>query len=326
MGRIPTEIYNILSDRRTRSEVLRDRRILEVYRKSPQLLEVDTQIRIQTAERMMALLENRDDSQSAERLDQLERERTEIISRQSIPEDYDRPVPFCSECLDEGFVNGKECRCIKDLLFPVYLKASGLERYPGISFSEYSNDYYSSPEKITPIYEFCRLYAAMDRRGRPNLLFWGNPGTGKTFIAVCLARALAENTEPVLVIRSAELVETMDEYRTLKRSFNPDPQRDAQISARREQILDAEFLLIDELGVEAKGPYNTADLLHILGERQHSGRATAITTNLSLAELGKHYDNRLHSRLIGDFRIFHFEGEDIRTRDEYRKSGRGGRI
>ncbi|MBN1892399.1 MAG: ATP-binding protein [Clostridiales bacterium] len=326
MGNIPTEIYNILSDRRTRSELLQSRRVRELYEKYPELRETDVQIKVCMAKRMLALLESRDDSDLTKQLERLNHKRAMLIKEYNISGDYDRPEPFCTRCGDTGFVDGKECRCLRTLLIPIYRDRSGLERYPRISFSDFSNDYYSDPAKIKPIYEFCRLYISMESKERPNLLFWGNPGTGKTFMAVCVARELLENAEPVLIIRSSELIETMDEYRTLKRSFNPNPARDAIVTAKREQILDVDFLVIDELGVEAKGPYNTADLLHILGERQQNRRATIITTNLSLAELGRHYDNRLHSRLIGDFTIFHFEGEDIRTRDEYRKNGRGGRI
>ncbi|MDD4095058.1 MAG: ATP-binding protein [Oscillospiraceae bacterium] len=326
MGQIPTEIMNILSDRRTRSEVLCNRRVRELYEKYPELREKDAQLRLHTAERMLALLENRDDSGSDAESDRLRDEHTALLVRLGIPADYDRPTPFCSICGDEGFVNGEPCRCLKSLLVPTYFDRSGLRRYPGISFSEYSDAFYSDPEKIRPIYEFCRMYIGLEAKERPNLLFWGNPGTGKTFMAISIARAILERAEPILVIRSTELIETMDEHRTLIRSFSPDPQRDAEISAKRGLILHVDFLVIDELGVEAKGPYNAADLLYILGERQQNGRATVITTNLSLVELGKHYDNRLHSRLIGDFKVFRFEGEDIRTKDTYRKNGGGGAI
>lgn len=326
MGQIPAEIMNILSDRRSRSEMLCSRRVRALYEKCPELREKDAQLRICTAERMLALLENRDDSESAAESDRLRDEHTALLIQFGIPADYDRPVPFCPECGDEGFVEGKTCRCLKSLLVPTYFQQSGLKRYPGISFSEYSDTFYSDPEKILPIFEFCRMYIALVDKERPNLLFWGNPGTGKTFMAISIARAILEQAEPVLAIRSTELVETMDEYRTLIRSFSPDPQREAEISAKRELILNVDFLIIDELGVEAKGPYNAADLLYILGERQQNGRATVITTNLSLAELGRHYDSRLHSRLIGDFKVFRFEGEDIRTKDEYRKNGGGGGV
>ena len=325
MGMIPAEIMNILSDRKISAEVACANRIKALHERYPELREADIQIRIQTAERMMALLQSGDDTEATAELHRLEEQRNEIIERNSIPEDYDRPASFCSACGDEGFIDGKECRCLRRLLIPLYREHSGLNRYPGVSFSDSTDALYSVPDKIKPIFEFCRLYVAMDPGDRPNLLFWGNPGTGMTCLAVCTARAILGNAEPVLVIRSSELIETMDEYRTLKRSFNPNTERDAVISSLRDRILGVDFLVIDELGVEAKGPYNTADLLHILGERRQNNRATLITTNLSLAELGRHYDSRLHSRLIGDYRIFHFEGEDIRTRDEYRKSG-GGRI
>jgi DNA replication protein DnaC len=326
MGQIPTEIINILSDRKTQSEVECARRVRELYEKFPALREKDTQLRIHTAERMLALLENHSDSGSAAESDRLRDEHAALLTQLGIPADYDRPTPFCPECGDEGFVNGNLCRCLKALLVPTYFQRSGLTRYPGISFSDYSDAFYSYPEKIFPIYEFCRMYIALDAVERPNLLFWGNPGTGKTFMAICVARAILDRAEPVLVIRSTELIETMDEHRTMIRSFNPDPQRETEISAKRELILSVDFLVIDELGVEAKGPYNAADLLYILGERQQNGRSTVITTNLSLVELGKHYDNRLHSRLIGDFKVFHFEGEDIRTKDAYRKNGGGGGV
>lgn len=150
MGQIPTEIMNILSDRRTRSEVLCNRRVRELYEKYPELREKDAQLRLHTAERMLALLENRDDSGSDAESDRLRDEHTALLVRLGIPADYDRPTPFCSICGDEGFVNGEPCRCLKSLLVPTYFDRSGLRRYPGISFSEYSDAFYSDPGEDPP--------------------------------------------------------------------------------------------------------------------------------------------------------------------------------
>lgn len=326
MGAVPAEVMNTLSDRRTQSEVLRSRRVAKTYEQYPELKETDDQLRYFTAERMLFVLENRDENEAIRHIEDLKKKKSAFLSLNKIPENYDQVIPFCPSCSDEGFVDGKECACLRELLLPVYFDDSGISRYPGVSFSDFSEDFYSDPDKIRPIRQFSDVYVDMDRNKRPNLLFWGNPGTGKTFMAISIARAILMRAEPVLVIRSSELIETMDESRTLKRSFNPDPIRESEVGAKREKILETDLLVIDELGVEAKGPYNAADLLFILGERHQKGKATIITTNLSLAELGKHYDQRLHSRMIGDFTIFHFEGEDIRTKDIYRKSDRGGRI
>jgi len=326
MDGLPVDVYNVLSDRKSRSELIRDRRVLVLYARYPELEDLDRQIRVCSAERILSMLENGDDRDRAEKLASLKKDRSILIAQNQITPNYEEVIPFCDRCGDEGFVDGKVCGCVRDLLIPQYRAASGLDKYPGVSFENYTDGYFSEPLKMQPIHDFCEFYSSGDFGNRPNLLFWGKSGTGKTFMAICIARKILEQAIPVLVIRTPELMETMDEYRTLKRSFSPDAVRDAYISGLRDRIFNVDFLVIDELGVEAKGPNNIPDLLQILGTRHQSGKVTLITTNLSLAELEKQYDNRVYSRLIGDFRTFQFEGKDIRTGEKYRKRKTGGKI
>jgi DNA replication protein DnaC len=326
MDGLPVDVYNILTDRKSRSELIRDRRVLDLYVQYPELEELDRRIRICSAERILSLLESGDDRDHAQELASLRKNRAIVIKQNQIAENYDEAVPFCDRCRDEGFLDGKVCRCVRDLLIPEYRAVSGLEKYQGVSFEDYTDEYFSEPERMRKIYKDCVFYSSTNYGRHNNLLFWGKPGTGKTFMAVCIARRILEQAIPVLVIRAPELMETMDEYRTLKRSFSPDPGRDSYISGLRERIFGVDFLVIDELGVEARGPNNVPDLLQILGMRQQSGKVTLITTNLSLAELEKNYDRRVYSRLVGDFTSLQFEGRDIRTVEEYRKRIRGGKI
>jgi DNA replication protein DnaC len=326
MDGFSVDVYNVLSDRKSRSELIRDRLVLDLYATFPELEDLDRRIRVCSAERIMSLLESGDDRKSAEEIASLRKARRMFIDDNQIEEDYSEAIPFCSRCGDEGLVDGKVCECVKDLLIPQYRVASGLDKYPGVSFSSYTDEYFSDPVKIEPIHDFCVKYSSVNFRSRHNLLFWGNSGTGKTFMAICVARQILEQAIPVLVIRAPELMEVMDEYRTLKRSFSPDAARDAYISGLRERIFSADFLVLDELGVEAKGPNNVPDLLQILGTRQQGGKVTLITTNLSLAELVKYYDNRVYSRLIGDFTPLQFEGKDIRIGEKYRIRITGGKI
>lgn len=326
MDGFSVDVYNVLSDRKSRSELIRDRRVLELYAKYPGLEDLDRRIKICSAERILALLETGDDSKSAKELASLQEAKRAFISGNQIAEDYGEAIPFCARCGDEGHVEGKVCVCVRDLLIPQYRAASGLEKYPGISFANYSDVYFSEPLKMQPIHDFCVKYSSPDFKDRPNLLFWGKPGTGKTYMAICVARQILEQAITVLVIRAPELMEVMDEYRTLKRSFSPDADRDTSVSGLRDRLFDADFLVIDELGLEAKGPNNVSDLLQILGTRQQGGKITVITTNLSLTELEKHYDNRVYSRLIGDYIPLQFEGRDIRTGDKYKIRKMGGKI
>jgi DNA replication protein DnaC len=326
MDGLPVDVYNVLSDRKSRSELIRDRLVLDLYARYPELEDLDRRIRVCSAERILSLLDSGDDRKHAEELASLREDRSLFIEQNKVAANYDKVIPYCDRCEDEGFLDGKVCECVKDLLIPQYRAASGLDKYPGVSFSSYTDGYFSEPVKMGPIHDFCVLYSSADFGNRPILLFWGKSGTGKTFMAICVARQILEQAIPVLVIRAPELMEAMDEYRTLKRSFSPDAVRDAYISGLRDRIFNADFLVIDELGVEAKGPNNVSDLLQILGTRQQGGKVTLITTNLSLSELEKHYDNRVYSRLMGDFTTLQFEGKDIRTGEKYRKRKTGGKI
>lgn len=311
--------HNTLSGRRDRSELDREARIAECHRLYPELQELDRQIGICKADILVRFADARGQTVDRADLYALERSRRQYLQSQGIPLDYDKRIPFCSRCMDSGNVDGGICTCFQELLIPDILEASGLPLYSGISFTNYKDDYYSKPDKMRAIRTSSEAYAEGFPGQKRNILFWGNPGTGKTYMAVCIAREVANRAVSVLFIRIPDLMDTMNAYRTQMLSFSPDEERLAALKAKRELILSGGFLVIDELGIEAKSPNTVADLLQILGTRQQKGLATLITTNLSLAELQKAYDNRLYSRLFGDYKPFMFEGEDIRTSTKYRK-------
>ena len=310
--------HNILSDRRGRSELARDARIAELHRLYPVLRSFDDKIGICKADILVQLASERGQTVNRAPLYALERGRGKFVEEQGIPADYDKLIPYCSVCRDTGVADGKPCSCFQELLVPAILSASGLELYSGISFSTYREEFFSKPDKIRSIRAVSEAYVAGFPGQTRNILFWGNPGTGKTFMAVCIAREVVQKSVSVLFIRISDLLETMNAYRTQMLSFSPDEERLTALKAKRNLILNGGLLIIDELGIEARSPNTVADLLQILGTRQQLGLATLITTNLSLSDLQKVYDNRLSSRLLGDYTSFQFEGDDIRTSPRYR--------
>ena len=60
MNRIPTDIYNILSDRKARSQVARDNRIRAIYSIHPDLEHLDRSIRTAKANKMIVILDGGD--------------------------------------------------------------------------------------------------------------------------------------------------------------------------------------------------------------------------------------------------------------------------
>ena len=80
-----------------------------------------------------------------------------------------------------------------------------------------------------------------------------------------------------------------------------------------EDEVTMESSFIDDLGAEFMSSFTHATLLNILNTRIYAGKSTLISTNLDDTEaLKKTYDDRVVSRLVGEFRQYRFEGNDIR--------------
>ena len=318
------DAQNTLSDRRGRSELSRDSRIASYYRRYPLLREIDKEIKVCKAELLLQITISGGQPADRTLLLDLEEKKRRYLASEGISPDYEALIPFCHLCGDSGLLDGQLCTCLQELLVHSLFAASGLALYAGISFQQYSEAFFSNPAKIRPIRAISEAYVRSFPGQVRNLLFWGNPGTGKTYMSVCIAREVVNRAVSVLFIRISDLLETLSAYRTQMLSFSPDEERLTELKAKRDLILSGGFLVIDELGIEAKGPNTIPDLLQILGTRRQQNLPTLITTNLSMPDLQKVYDNRLYSRLLGDFDAFHFEGEDIRTSARYRSRSNKG--
>ena len=109
---------------------------------------------------------------------------------------------------------------------------------------------------------------------RPNgYLFLGPTGTGKTYLAACIANALVEMEVPVLLVSTQELIE-----RT-KSLFSED----------RELLLNSlqkyQLLIIDDLGAEVNKEYWQSQLYCIIDKWYVSGKPMIVTTNLHLSQM-----------------------------------------
>ena len=94
MDRIPTEIYSVLSDRRSRNALLRDRRVLRLFERYPELEKIDRDIKICTAERILRILDHPEDEEKyIGRLARLQVRRSKFLEREGIPLNYDEVVP-----------------------------------------------------------------------------------------------------------------------------------------------------------------------------------------------------------------------------------------
>ena len=109
------------------------------------------------------------------------------------------------------------------------------------------------------------------------LLFHGQPGTGKTHLAVGIALELIrEKGARVLFWEQRELL------KALQSTF------DAQAVVRESQVLgpvlDAEVLILDDLGAGRTTPW-ARDVMHdVISHRYNEKRLLILTTNLSMED------------------------------------------
>ena len=118
-------------------------------------------------------------------------------------------------------------------------------------------------------------------------LFWEPVGTGKSYLASCIANALLEQEVTVkmtnfnTILNDLFAVEDKTEY---IRSLN-----------------GYELLIIDDLGVERNSEYALENIFSVIDRRYRSGKPLIITTNLPLVQLKqetKIEKKRIYDRIL----------------------------
>lgn len=141
----------------------------------------------------------------------------------------------------------------------------------------------------------------MKEKGK-GLLFFGTVGTGKTFMAACIANALIDKGHPCLVTNFARLTNTIS----------------GMFEGKQEYIdgLDRfDLLVIDDLASERDTEYMNEIVMNIIDARYRSGKPLIITTNLTGTELKNPADvkkQRIYSRLFEICIPFEVKGADRR--------------
>lgn len=85
-----------------------------------------------------------------------------------------------------------------------------------------------------------------------------------------------------------------------------------------QSVLDADLLIIDDLGTESLNSMKLSELFTILNTRilnLNKITKTIISTNLSINDIFNHYEERIGSRIAGYYDIYYFFGDDLRFKN-----------
>lgn len=213
----------------------------------------------------------------------------------------------CPICKDTGFVDGKECNCLKLLVYarlrahcgPLQTEESSFENVNFEVFPE------NSREDYKVFYKFLSLVSERFPNNLGKIIgVFGPVGIGKTYGISVLANNLMEKGFSVLCLNSAEMNSLFLKYHLAKEVDKADIW---------EPIADCDMLILDDLGAEPLINNVTKNyLLTLLNERQE--KTTCFTSNLSPESLREKYDDRIFSRMSHKkrARMFILSGKDLR--------------
>lgn len=229
------------------------------------------------------------------------------------PSDYLDTPYTCRECEDTGFKNGRICSCRRMLLNELALK--DLEKVSPAAncrFDNFSLDYYpdtpdpvygiSPREKMAEVLEYCKCYAEDFDAESNSLYLRGATGLGKTHLSLAIANVAVRNGWNVLYGSAQNFFSAMEKDKFS--NYNS-----AETEAK---MLEADLLIIDDLGSEFITRFTVNELYNIINTRGNLGKPVIISTNLSDKELEENYSQRITSRIIGNYTSLYFMGRDIR--------------
>ena len=160
------------------------------------------------------------------------------------------------------------------------LKAEGFSD-PAMLDWKFENDNGRSPQ-MCHAHRYVEQWQTM-RAENLGLFLWGSVGTGKSFLAGCIANALMEQEVPVRMTSFARILNELN----------------SSFSGRNEvvdKLCRYPLLIIDDFGMERETEYVLEQIYNIVDSRYRSQKPLIVTTNLTLDEI-RHPQDTAHARI-----------------------------
>lgn len=245
---------------------------------------------------------------------QLIARRSEILRKNGYSEDAMQPQYICAVCEDSGFISGRMCNCHRQLLKDIMKdEIRKLAPIDDCTFDSFSLDYYSPQplensiiprERAQKIFDSARRYAQNFSLNSKNLLLLGKTGLGKTHLSLAIANVVINKGFSVCYGTSQNICDDLQ-----SEQFG----RGDEAYYSKQQVLGCDLLILDDLGTEINSQYTIATLYNVINSRILSKKPTVISTNCELSELLEKYDQRITSRITGEYTKMTILGNDIRN-------------
>ncbi len=141
-----------------------------------------------------------------------------------------------------------------------------------------------------------------------NIIFIGQPGTGKTHLSVSLGIRALSLGKTVVFTTLWDMLDTLLQSKA-----------DYSFAKKIQQYLTADLLILDELGYKSLAPQAVQDLFEVIA-RRYEKKSTIITTNRNISEwdkifLDKTLTTALLDRLLHHSQVIEIKGESYRMKN-----------
>ena len=310
--------FEILEKRRQNAQAEAKLREDEITRKYPEIAEYRAALAMTNIKLTRCIIQKGPDyKKNFEKIKNGHMECTrmikEILRRGGYPEDYLDVHYRCPICNDEGYTDKGLCECLKRTCGKIAADELNKEaNLPQADFEHFDLSLYKggftngipNEEIMRTSFELIRNYANNFSTDSGNMLFIGNPGLGKTHLAMAVAKEVARKGFTV-IYGSA-----INQLRKIENEHFGTQHSDASL----DYMLDCELLIIDDLGSEIPSSFYESVLYTIINTRINTSLPTLVTTNLTADEMKTRYNARIVSRLSYNFYMVPFKGQDIREK------------
>jgi len=315
------QIIREYDNRRFQAKFELDKRREEAYRLIPELKSLEDEMISLAAESGRMAIRGDDSCLQLlkERIGELQKLQERLLVENGLPADYLQLKYSCPKCKDTGFIGNEKCNCLKQAIADLLYSGSNIrnilakENFSAFSFNYYSDDYVDETIGLSPLSNMqkivasCKSFIRHFGKKHDNLLFTGNTGVGKTFLANCIAKELLDCGYTVIYLTAFRLFDILE-----KNKFGRDEDSSHEAANQFDYILDCDLLIIDDLGTELNNAFTNSQLYVILNERLLRQKSTIISTNLSLPNINATYGERIFSRIASSYKVHRIIGEDIR--------------
>lgn len=311
------------SRRRRENRLILQQRRDEIYEEIPEIRRIDEEIAHISLNKTRYMLMHPEEDKREElhrEIYALSMEKVNLLAQHGYPADYLDDIYHCPTCRDTGYIGDRRCSCFAAYASDILYDQSNLREVAGNNdFSAFRLDYYSdqktdkhplSPREnirqiLTRTEDFIRRF---DEKPGQNILICGHAGVGKTFLSTCIAARLLKMGKSVIYLTSYQFFHHLE-----KSTFR----RDAGEGDISGDLLQCDLLIIDDLGTEMNNSFTNSRLFLCINERMLKKKSTIINTNLSLKQINRIYSERVSSRIIESYLIFHIYGDDIRVKKAF---------